>query len=305
MKLTINFTLKSSKEKERPVRALLNFGYKEYVFIQEKWEYKPLSYYTGETFTTDQWDKVNKRPYNDSKYQQQLQLEKKIQDIFLYLELDNDIKLNGGITPKILKETLDEKLKGKDSTKNINKVRLVDFIDKEILASDDFKIATKTNYTTLKNKIVAFEESLGKQLYTNDLNLEMYNLLKTHGTVKMKKNNAVWSFQKDFISTLNKIRDKYKIKIFDPSTEIPAKSIAKLNGIDAVYFTYNEVKEIIKHKPETPLMKNVKLILLTLIFTGCRESDIYKIKPTETYTDPKTKDTFRYARLLTMIQLFI
>lgn len=297
MKLTINFKLKSGKEKTRPLLAILSFGYKEYDLIKEEWEYKPVSYYTTVKYRTDEWDCKNKRPYSEIKYGELLQLAKKIEDVFNYLSLDNDVIQSGGITPIILKNTLDEKLKGKSSAKNVSKVRLVDFIDKEILASDEFKPDTKANYTTLKNKLIAFEKSIGKELYTNDLNVEMYALLKAHGTKKMKKNNAVWTFQKDFVSTLNKIREKYKMTVFNPSTEVPSKAITKLNEPDAVYFTYEQVKAIIKHKPESELLKNVKLILLTLIFTGCRESDVFKIKPSEIYS--KKGDTFRYARILT------
>ena len=297
MKLTINFKLKSGNDKMRPLLAILSFGYKEYDLIKEEWEYKPVSYYTSVKYRIDEWDNENKRPYSDSKYGELLKLEKKIEDVFNYLSLDNDVISNGGITPIILKSTLDEKLKGKSPTKNINKVRLVDFIDKEILASDEFKSDTKANYTTLKNKLIAFEKSIGKELFTNDLNVEIYTLLKAHGTKKMKKNNAVWTFQKDFVSTLNKIREKYKIAVFNPTSEIPSKAITKLNEPDAVYFTYEQIQSIIKYNPETDLLKNVKLILLTLIFTGCRESDVFKIKPSETYN--KNGDTFRYAQILT------
>ncbi|MBI1838235.1 MAG: hypothetical protein HYR91_13315 [Flavobacteriia bacterium] len=297
MKLKINFILKSGKEKVRPVIATLSFGYKEYDALKKKSIYKIVTYYTGVTFRKDEWDNENGRPYSDVKYGAQLQLKKKIEDVFLYLELDNDVKQSGGITPKILKSTLDEKLKGKDSSKTVNRIRLVEFIEQELITSNEFTVGTINHYKTQRNKLVAFEKEIGKQIYTTDLDAELYLAFKTHATASMNKNNAVWGWQKDFISVLSKIRKKHKIKVYNPIEEIAPKDKVKMNEPDALYFTFEQITQIIKYKPETEMMKNVKLILLTLIFTGCRESDVSKIEPKHVYKGKG--DTFKYTQILT------
>lgn len=297
MKLKINFTLKSGNEKVRPVIAIISFGYKEYDILKKKSIYKPVAYYTGITFRKDEWNSDEGRPHSDSKYGAQLQLQKKIEDIFNYLELDNDVKQSGGINPKILKNTLDEKLKGKDSSKTVNRVRIVDFIEQELITSNQFTWGTINHYKTQKNKLIAFEKEIGKEIYTNDLDEQLYLAFKTHATSTMKKNNSVWGFQKDFTSTLNKIAKKYKIQIFNPLKEISPKDKVKMNTPPAIYFTFEHIIKIINYKPESEMLQNVKLILLTLLFTGCRESDVSKIEPKYVYNNKG--NTFRYTQILT------
>ena len=54
---------------------------------------------------------------------------------------------------------------------------------------------------------------------------------------------------------------------------------------------------MIKYKPKDDKQRNVKLIMLTLLFTGCRYSDVARIKP-EYYHD-KDNESFYYARYIT------
>jgi DNA-binding Xre family transcriptional regulator len=48
---------------------------------------------------------------------------------------------------------------------------------------------------------------------------------------------------------------------------------------DKIYLEFEHIKAILSYTPDTPEKANAKLILLTLLFTGCRYSDVYKIKP--------------------------
>jgi integrase len=112
----------------------------------------------------------------------------------------------------------------------------------------------------------------------------------------MNKINAVWSIQKQMKSTLREIARKFKIKVFDPSVELANKDKIRNTKREAVYFDFDKIQKIIEYQPSTEALKNTKLILLTLIFTGCRLSDVYKIEPNFTYNKGGVK--FDYAQYI-------
>lgn len=290
MKLKINFTLKSGITKDIPVIANLNFGYKEFDVLKQCHVYKPIRYYTGVQLNRDEWDNELKHPINKSKRSELLHLEEKIREIF------NSLKLNGDVTPDLLKSVLDEKIKGKNSPKIVNRVRIVNFIEDEIVKSSKLQPKTKASYTTLANKIKVFEDKIGKLMYAHEVNEDLYKRFIENACSKMTKNNAVWTVQKDLKATLREIERKYKIKAFNPSEELSTKDKVQCLPTDNIYFTFEQIKKIIDHKPESDRLKNTKLILLTLLFTGCRESDVYKIEPKHIYH--KKGEKFRYAHFL-------
>ncbi len=288
MKLKINFTLKSGITKDIPVIANLNFGYKEFDVLKQMYVYKPIRYYTPIHLNRHEWDSENKRPLNNSKNAELLKLEEKIREIFNYL------KMKGEITPSILKAELDEKIKGKDSSKIVNRVRIVDFLNNEMAKSSKFREKTQASYRTLANKVESFEKSIGKLIYSNEINEDLYQRFMEHACSKMNKQNSVWSIQKDFKATLREIARKFKITVFNPATELSSKDKVQIAFTDNIYLNFKQIKQIIDFKPETDQLKNTKLILLTLIFTGCRESDVYKIEPKHLYNNKGIK--FHYAQ---------
>jgi integrase len=239
------------------------------------------------TVERDQWDDNRKRPFNDKVYAELLTLEKKIRDIFNYLSL------RGEITPDILKLELDEKLKGKANDKVVRKVRIVDFINQEVKSLTRLKDSSKKAYNNLANKLIDFENKIGRHLYSNDVNDEIYLQFVEDLRLRLNKQNAVWSVLKTFKATLNQIARKYKIVVFSPARELSSADKVSTVAVDAIYLTFDDIKTIINHSPKSPSKANVKLILLTLLFTGCRESDVYKIKPDNLYE--KNGDSFYYA----------
>jgi len=288
MKLKINFTLKSGITGDIPVIANLNFGYKEFDVLKQIYVYKPIRYYTTIHLNRYEWDIEKKRPVSESKNAELLKLEEKIKEIFNYL------KMKGELTPAILKAELDEKIKGKDSSKIVNRVRVVDFLNNEMAKSNKFKEKTKASYRTLANKVESFEKSIGKLIYSNEINEDMYQKFMANACSKMTKQNSVWSVQKDFKSTLREIARKYKIIVFNPSVELASKDKVQIASTDNIYLNFKQIKKIIDYQPESDKLKQTKLILLTLIFTGCRESDVYKIEPKHLYNNKGVK--FHYAQ---------
>lgn len=290
MRLKINFSLKSGIEGEKPLIASLNFGYKEFDGLKQIHVYKPLRYYTGIKMYKHEWDDELKRPLNKSKYAELLQMEEKIIEVFNYL------KSQGEITPDMLKDELDTKLKGKSTSQIITRVRIIDFIKQDIAKSPTLKPKTIENYLSLSKKIEKFEESIGKPIYSNEIDEKLYKAFIEYSKTNMNRINAVWSIQKQMKSTLREIARKFKIKVFDPSIELANKDKIKNTQIEAVYFDFDKIQKIIEHEPSTENLKNVKLILLTLIFTGCRESDVYKIEPKFSYN--KDGNKFEYAHYI-------
>ena len=292
MKLKISYTLKSGVNGEIPILANLNFGYKEFDLLKKEFVYKPMRYYTGIKVEKYEWNEKLKQPYNKSKLAEIVSLEEKIRDVFNYLKMRNEV------TPVNFKNELDEKIKGKHVSTIINRVRIVDFIENEIIKLTNIKASSKKQYIGLKNKLELFEKKIGKQLYSNELNEDLYKSFMDDMKLRLGRINSVWTVQKVFKATLHEITRKYKIKIFDPTLELSSKDKIQFANIDSIYLNFEQIKIIIDHEPSTDSLKNTKLILLTLLFTGCRESDVYKIQPNNTYC--KNGIAFNYARYFSL-----
>lgn len=87
MKLKINFVLKTGMEGEIPIIALINFGYKEFDALKLKYVYKPLKYYTGIKVTRQDWNDELKLPFQKSKQNELMTVQKTIEDVFQYLQM--------------------------------------------------------------------------------------------------------------------------------------------------------------------------------------------------------------------------
>ena len=288
MKLKINFMLKTGIEGEIPVLAIMNFGYKEFDVMKQTYSYKPLRYYTGVKVSKSDWDLDEKLPKNKSKRATLLQLEKQATDIFNYLITTETV------TPERLKQELDIKIKKKEEKSIVKRVRIVDFISTEIMVEHGLKQKTKESYTTLSNRLKDFETKIGKQLFSNELNEELYNSFIDSIRERSNRINTVWSIYKSFKAVLNRIARKYKLTIFSPTKELRPTDKVRSVTEDKIYLEFEQIQSVMDYKPPNEELGNVKLILLTLLFTGCRYSDVYKIVPEFTYS--KNGVTFKYAR---------
>jgi integrase len=289
MKLKVNFTLKTGVEGEIPVLAVMNFGYKEFDVLKQTYVYKPLRYYTGVKVTKSDWDSIEKLPKNKTQRAILFQIEKQATDIFNYLSA------NETVTPIRLKEELDIKIKKKEQRAIVKRVRIVDFISNEIMNEQGIKPKTKESYKTLENRLTDFEKKIGKQIYSSDLNEELYNSFIETIRERSNRINTVWSIYKTLKSVLYRIARKYKLNdLFNPTKEL--RNADKLRSVteDKIYLKFEQIQKIIEHKPATKELENVKLILLTLLFTGCRHSDVHKIKPEYNYSNNGI--SFNYAR---------
>jgi len=169
MKLKVNFILKAGIKGETPIIAIINYGYKEYDVLTSKHVYKPLKYYTGIKVTPQEWDAANKLPKAKSKQGELINIERTIMEVF------NFLKQSGEVTNDLIKSELDVRLKGK-SSEIISKVRIVDFIHSEIVPTPTLAKKTRERYITLANKLKAFEDVIGKPLYSNEFNEQVYSL---------------------------------------------------------------------------------------------------------------------------------
>ena len=290
MKLKINFMLKTGLTGEVPVLAILNFGYKEFDITKQKNVYKPLKYYTGIKVNESDWDVEKKLPRQRNKQAELIQMETRMREIFTYLDA------NGTLTSQELKNELDTKLKGK-STTTLKRVRIVDFIETEILNCTSLRNTTKVAYKDLSNRLVLFEKRIGKSLYSNDFNEDVYKLFIEEVRLKVNRQNTVWSIFKNLRATLIRIEKKYKISIFRPTLQLTGTDKIRFLTEDKVYLDYHQIQKIIDYKPTEERLKNAKLMFLTLLFTGCRYSDVHKVIPQHEYS--KDGITFMYARFMT------
>ncbi|WP_341900717.1 hypothetical protein [Fluviicola taffensis] len=288
MKLKINFILKTGVEGEIPVLAIMNFGYKEFDALKQTFVYKPLRYYTGVKVNKSEWDLEQKLPKDKTKRAMLGQLEKQATDIFNYLITTETV------TPERLKQELDVKIKKKDDRATVTRVRIVEFINDYVLNDSSIKKKTKDNYSTLRNRLLEFETKIGKPLYSNEIDEELYNSFIDTIRVRSNRINTVWSVYKDFRAVLKRIARKFKIVVFNPTTELHPTDKVRLVTEDKIYFDLEQIQRIIQYEPPTEELSNAKLILLTLLFTGCRRSDVHKIVPSNKYS--KNELSFNYAR---------
>lgn len=290
MKLRINFTLKTGLSGEIPVLAILNYGYKEFDVNKEKNVYKPLKYYTGIKVTKSDWDEVLKLPIKKSLQTQLFQIEKQINDVY------HALSVSGEVTPTNFKNGLDQKLKGKE-TETVKRIRIVDFIQSEILLDPQVKHGTREGYETLKNQLVRLEERLAKPVFTHEFNEDMYKQFIDVVRVRSKRINSVVSAYKLLSATLRRIAFKYKVKVFNFSLELPSSQKVRSSVNEKVYLNFEQIQLIINYEPPTARLQNIKLIMLTLLFTGTRYSDVFKVIPE--YHHAKDGVSFHYARFVT------
>src|SRR5690606_9644271 len=147
---------------------------------------------------------------------------------------------------------------------------------------------------TLRNRLIEFETKIGKQLYSNEIDEELYNSFIDTIRVRSNRINTVWSVYKDFRAVLKRIARKFKIVVFNPTTELHPTDKVRLVTEHKIYFDLEQIQQIIQYNPPTEELNDAKLILLTLLFTGCRRSDVHKIIPSNKYA--KNELSFNYAR---------
>ena len=86
------------------------------------------------------------------------------------------------------------------------------------------------------------------------------------------------------------------MKIFKPSIQLSKSDKITAVNDDKIYLNYEQIQTVIDYLPKTEKLQNTKLIFLTLLFTGCRFSDVFKIEPNFTYSKKVTN--FKYTHFI-------
>lgn len=290
-KLKINFQLKNEKSIRKPVIININFGYKEFDLLKRQYYYRPLVLTTGIKLLPSEWDAVNKVPYNLEDRSTLYEMTKIIKQVYEYLSLKGAVDYND------FKYELEEKIKGKEKKKKEpERIRLVDFIRSQIVRSDRITVGTKALYLNFATKLEDFEKRIGVPVMSYNVDEKMYLEFMDFIRLRVNKINAVWSMQKVFKATLHEISRFYKIKVFNPGIELSSRDKIQAETADAVYLNMEQIQRIIEFEPEDDRLYNVKFIFMILLFTGCRESDVYKIVPEKVFAVNGIK--FKYARYI-------
>ncbi|GAB5417995.1 MAG: phage integrase SAM-like domain-containing protein [Crocinitomicaceae bacterium] len=290
-KLKSSFVLKKYKGEEKLVELNLNFGYKEYNSIKDKYYYKPLRYYTGIRVFRKEWDSNSKKPFDAKKHKDLLNIEQTAHDIFNYLS-----KGEKEITPSLFREELDRAVKGKAEAKSV--IGIAEFIRKVILEENSARRSAKTlqSYHKLLMKIEKFEEQRNVIITVDNLDEDLFLEFIEFVRSVVNRINSVWGEQKTFKSVLNEVRRKYKVKVFNPTIELAKTDKVSSKTEDRIYFTFDQIQKVIDYTPKTDSLKNTKLILLTLLFSGCRYSDVFKVIPENGFSEGEVN--FSYARFI-------
>lgn len=289
-KLKISFQLKNEKSPYKPVIAFINYGHKEIDLLTRKVKYKPLIISTGLKLLAEDWDSELKMPA-------------KVDDRNIIWEIRRNIVIaygklskKGEVDFEEFKSELEERIHGKEKPElNVN-VRLVDFIQNHILISERISKGTKKLYNNLSNKIEEFEKNKGFAVTSKNINEKLFLEFMDTVRAKLSRINSVWSIQKVFKATLHEISRLYKIEVFNPGEDLSNRDKVQSENADAVYLNMDQIQEIIDYEPEEDRLYNAKFIFLTLLFTGCRESDVYKIYPESKHSAKGI--TFNYVRYI-------
>jgi integrase len=290
-KLKINYQLKNEKSQLKPIIGYINFGQKEIDLLTRKVTYKRIIFSTGIKILPADWDSELKMPIKTDDRNQIQEINRNIRIVY-----DKLLK-KGAIDFYEFKEEIEERILGKEKKEAIVKVRLVDFIRENIVASNTIKKTSKSPYKNLIGKLEEYEKQIGKVIYSKDVNEEMYLDFIEFYRPYAERINAVWAIQKVFKAVLKEIARFYKIKVFDPATELSNRDKIQAENADAVYLNMEQIQMIIDFDPEEDRLYNAKYIFMILLFTGCRESDVYKIIP-EAHHSVKGI-SFNYCRYIT------
>ena len=103
---------------------------------------------------------------------------------------------------------------------------------------------------------------------------------------------------KNLIAVIRKIGKQYSFEVFNPTLELEKKEIITDKVEDKIYFDFEDIQRIIDYKATTDYLKDIKLIFLTLLFSGARYSDVHKVIPNNDYK--KSGTNFRYAHFITI-----
>lgn len=272
MEISINAYLKSERTELKPIIFKVSFGFKTTNALSGKVTYRPLFYNSEIKVREEEWDKSQNLPKSRSDISELLRLEDVIKHTYDHLVLKK-IK----VTPERLKKELDTVL-GRSHDNGVDIIILSEYIETIFEVDERRSKNTRAQYKNLKNHLVKFEEKKKMQFTNENFDRKLYVEFMDYIKGLLNTANSVWKIQKNLKAVLNDIRRNYvELSVFDPMKELSKSEKTKLVTDDSIYFSFEQIEKIIEYEPKTDKYKNVKLILLTLLFTGCRYGDVFKI----------------------------
>lgn len=262
-----------SKSKPSPVQIIANWGY-----FQEKdgkKQYKDVRVSTGVTLSPEQFDFHIGKPSLEYSHNDNYHLHHKINDITrdLNLSFQSLQQKRVAVTPETLRREYDI-ITGKVKKKLPMPVRIDDSIDKYCT---DKVLNTRTvqAYETLKTRLAEFNPKLDWFDFTTATYQEFLRHLESKGYAS----NTLWGYQKRLNSVINyaakegmqlEVRAIYKHK---QSKKV--KPILNWEEIDRIAATTGLWDN--KKQETQDARENIRKILLVMLYTGCRISDIWKV----------------------------
>lgn len=297
-KIRISYYLKSRNSEMREVIIKFNFGYKTVDSLTGKVKYKPFVYNTGVKTKIEFWNTDKGIPERKEDLAKVASVKRKLKT--LYFSLQDQGK---EISPQRLKVEMDLLL-GRQKVQN-SITRVYDFIYEFILEREEkkeqneyrYSYNTRRNYRALNRIILEYENANNTILSAEYLDRDQYLDFQKKCQEKAGKSNTAWTHMKNLKATLKKIKRKYKVQTFDPAEELGHRERITFKVEHKTYFDFADIERIISFSTPDEEMRNVKLILLTLLFSGVRYSDVYKVIPEYTYKDKSIE--FKYAHFLT------
>lgn len=291
MNVKIKRYLKNERTQLKPVIFRISFGFRETNPISGEVVYKPLVYNSYVKVSKADWDDKSSLPMSAKDSAEIMRMEGIIKNTFEYM-CNNDML----ITPESMAFELD-RVFDRSTKKSSDVVYIADYIENVMEKDPKRTPSNKKHYKCLKHHIQDFEKQIGSELSTKNLNKELYLAFMDKIRSLMGTANGVWKIQKDLKSTLNEIRRNFPhLTVFDPVNALKSDEKAKAVVEDKVFMNFEQIQAVLEYEPQSEKLKNTKLILIMLLFSGCRYSDVFKLIPEHEYN--KDGIRFRYARFI-------
>lgn len=273
MKARFNVTLKKLPGKrKKAIQLSLAAGFRMIDSITGDVNYKYLKLLIGESILETNWDQNTQRPSESfstrDKFKLHHLIDRRIAQLEnAYLSLV-DSELHDAITPADVREEY-KRLTG-EARKTQIQSRVTDFINHYIKHSRKEKEKTKSHYRLLEKRLREFEAETKTCLYWQTFSSELHEAFVRWLQDKYSLgNNSLWNLEKFLVKFRNLARQRGLI-ILDSNWVRQTRYQQE----EKIYLTWEMVKAVMDHQPETDALRNAKQIFLLLTFTGLRYSDL-------------------------------
>ena len=231
-----------------------------------KRKYARLRIATGHTIDPDLWDTDAGKPIPAYSLADQYRLETDVASRVAKLNIARArAQEEGELTPHRIKEIyLDLTGARLAPVVEIKDCKLVDLM-RELTTKVDSAL-TVASYDAFIQKLEAFDPRVKVSQLTDAWRDRFFQWIRDrHGL----NDNSMWTQAKHLNRVINEAKRRnmsIRIETSHPFTQTPP---------EGDYLDWSDISKIVRHKPKTEHLQQLKTLVLTMVLTGCRVSDLW------------------------------